>query len=186
MRPPGLTVDSNCLLNAWSSRWSGSGPGCRSGACASSGHKKLPDNRPSPAICTAFAAFGELSGYLARRVSAESRSHTFIESEAEGFWGFTPKHRRVEPFDEVDRCRWRHVSALCACLRDDNDFADPDLSCPEHALNGTGNGAVKAIALHTFVDVSLSYSYPHRTDHPSQARKRAESFVLACARISWT
>src|SRR5713226_5108908 len=67
MRPPGLTVDSNWLLNAWSSRWSGSGPGYRSGACASSGHKKLSDNRPSPAICTAFAAFGELSGYVARR-----------------------------------------------------------------------------------------------------------------------
>src|SRR5258708_18094396 len=75
------------------------------------------------------------------------------------------------------------MSPLCACLRDDNDFADPDLSCLEHALDGTGNGAVKAITLHTFVDVSLSYSYSHLTDHPSQARKRAESFVLACTRI---
>src|SRR6266478_1533054 len=154
---------------AWSSRWSCSGPGYRSGACASSAHKKLPDNRPSPAICTAFAAFGE-----------------FIESKAEGSWGFKLKHRGVEPFDEVHRCCWRHISPLCACLRDDNDFADPDLSCLEHALNGTGNRAVKAITLHAFVDVSLSYSYSHVTDHPSQARKRAESFVLACARISWT
>ena len=79
-----------------------------------------------------------------------------------------------------------HLSSLCACLRDDNDFADPDLSCLEHTLDSTGNGAVKAITLHTFVDVSLSYSYPHLTHHPSQARKRAESFVLARARISWT
>src|SRR5712692_10912352 len=67
MRPPGLTVDSNWFLNAWSSRLSGSGPGHCSGAWASSAHKKLSDNRPSPAICTAFAAFGELSGYVARR-----------------------------------------------------------------------------------------------------------------------
>ncbi len=134
MRPPGLTVDSNWFLNAWSSRLSGSGPGHCSGAWASSAHKKLSDNQPSSAICTAFAAFGELSGYVARRapepgllgrgiltvspsaftrpVSAESWSHTFIESEAEGFWGFKLKHRRVEPFDEVHRCCWHHVSLL--------------------------------------------------------------------------
>src|SRR5260370_31063483 len=67
MRPPGLTVDSNWLLNAGSSRLSGSRRGYCSGACASSAHKKLSDNRPPPAICTAFAAFGELSGYVARR-----------------------------------------------------------------------------------------------------------------------
>src|SRR5258708_5358000 len=67
MRPPGLTVDSNWLLNAWSSRLSGSGPWHCSGAWASPAHKKLSDNRPSSAICTAFAVFGELSGYVARR-----------------------------------------------------------------------------------------------------------------------
>src|SRR5260221_14638114 len=82
---------------------------------------------------------------LARPVTAESCSHTFIESEAEGFWGLKLKHRRVEPFDEVDRCCWRHISPLCACLPDDNDFVDPVLSCPEHTLDGTGNGAVKQL-----------------------------------------
>src|SRR6266851_995952 len=169
MRPPGLTVDSNWLLNAWRSRWSGSGPAYRSSACASSAHKKLPDNRPSPAICTAFAAFGG-----------------FIESKAEGFWGFKLKHRGVEPFDEVHRCCWRHISPLCACLRDDNDFADPDLSCLEHTLTGTGNRAVKAITLHTFVDISLSYSYTHLSDHLRKLESPPDHLVLVCTRISWT
>src|ERR1700687_637021 len=189
MRPPGVTVDSNCLLNSWSSRLSGSGPGYCSGACPPSAHKKLSGSDPPPAICIASSVFGEFSitslfswvlSAFNGPVSAECCSYTFIESEAEGFWGFKLKHGRVEPFHAVHRCRWRHISPLPACLPDDNDFAYPGLSCLEHTLDGTGNRAAKTITLHTFVDVSLSYSYTHLIDHPSQVRKRVESFVLAC------
>src|SRR5437763_1756094 len=57
MRPPGLTVDSNWILNSWSSRFSGCGPGFCSDPCLSSPHKKLSDNWRSHAICTPFSNF---------------------------------------------------------------------------------------------------------------------------------
>src|SRR5258707_9280642 len=109
-----------------------------------------------------FRSLRELDNHLRPEASAR----TLVRYSApRSFPIHALKHRRVEPFDEVHRCCWRHVSLLCACLRDDNDFADPDLSCLEHTLDGTGNRAVKAITLHTFVDISLSCPYTHLTDH---------------------
>ena len=63
-----------------------------------------------------------------------------------------------------------------------------DLSCLEHTLDGTGNRAVKAITLHTFVDISLSYSYTHLGDHLRKLESPPDHCFspVVSARISWT
>jgi len=68
-----------------------------------------------------------------------------IEGEAEGFGGFKFKHCGIVTFHEIQGLLWSHESLFRASLRNNYNFANPNLMRPEGTLTARATGQWKLL-----------------------------------------